>query len=74
MKGSPVQINLDGIWADLGVRVGKEGVRFDDGARFAAIRRAITSSSQSVSQEDPAHGASGILAGRMARELSRRQL
>jgi len=51
MKNTPVEVNLNGVWADLGVRIGKEGVTFDDQARFAAIRRVIASPPQSASQK-----------------------
>jgi len=42
MKDKPWAPDLPALWADLGVVAGNGGVRFDDGARLAAVRRAIT--------------------------------
>jgi hypothetical protein len=72
MKEAPVPVDLNGIWTELGVRIGKEGVTFDEEARFAATRRAIVSPPQSVSQENLTWGTSTILAGRTARHSLRR--
>jgi hypothetical protein len=74
MKNTPVQVNLNEVWAGLGVRIGKKGVTFDDGARYAAIRRAIASPSEAVSQEGPTFGRSTILAGRTVRDPLGRQV
>jgi hypothetical protein len=42
MKDRPVSVDLDGLWANLGLRPDGQEVRFDEDARFAAIRRAIS--------------------------------
>jgi predicted metalloprotease with PDZ domain len=39
------EVDLDATWKRLGVRVGADGVRFDDGAPLASVRRAITGGS-----------------------------
>jgi len=44
MKDSPRSPDLEAMWADLGVRRTEGGVAFDDDARLAAVRRAITRS------------------------------
>ncbi len=53
MKASAVSVDLQGIWADLGVRIGRKGVVFDDDARSAATRRAIVSPPPSSALLDP---------------------
>src|SRR6266699_4704542 len=67
MKDKPVLVDLDALWADLGVRVAGQEVRFDEGAPFAAIRHAITGDSgwatASVSREQ----SKTLFAGRTAR-------
>jgi hypothetical protein len=67
MKDKPVLVDLDALWADLGVRVAVQKVRFDEGAPFAAIRHAITGDSgwatASVSREQ----SKILFAGRTAR-------
>jgi hypothetical protein len=42
MKDKPWAPDLPALWADLGVVEGDGGVHFDDSARLAAVRRAIT--------------------------------
>jgi hypothetical protein len=42
MKDKPWAPDLPALWADLGVVAGDGGVHFDDSARLAAVRRAIT--------------------------------
>ena len=42
MKDKPVPVNLDAIWKELGVEQTPDGVRLDDNAPFANIRKAIT--------------------------------
>ena len=42
MKDKPYAPDLAALWADLGVVAGEGGVRFDDTARLAPVRRAIT--------------------------------
>ncbi len=41
MGSAPVTVDLPGLWRELGVIPGDEGARLDDGARSAAIRRAM---------------------------------
>ncbi len=42
MKDKPVPVNLDALWKELGVEQTPDGVRLDDNAPFANIRKAIT--------------------------------
>jgi len=42
MKDKPVPVNLDALWKDLGVEQTPDGVRLNDNAPFANIRKAIT--------------------------------
>ena len=42
-KDTPVNVNLDQLWSERGVRPGVHGVEFDNKAPLAQIRRAITS-------------------------------
>jgi hypothetical protein len=39
----PVEVDLDGIWKELGVRRGTQGVEYEDKAPLAGIRRAMMS-------------------------------
>ena len=41
-KDKPVQVNLDQLWGELGVRTDGDSVRFDNAAPLASIRQAIT--------------------------------
>jgi hypothetical protein len=66
MKDKPARIDLDAIWADLGVRLDDQEVRFDERAPSAAIRRAITGDS-GLATEDVSHDrARTIFVGRTA--------
>jgi len=42
MRATPVMPDLNELWQQLGVKLGREGVEFDDAAPLAPIRRAIT--------------------------------
>jgi hypothetical protein len=42
MKGTPITVDLDGLWKKLGVSSVDGKVVFDDSAPLAAVRRAIT--------------------------------
>lgn len=67
MKDKPVPVDLNALWNDLGVRLAGNMVRFDDGARWAAIRRGITGAARKGSaglfEDQPAT----VFAGRTAR-------
>ena len=41
-KDSPVQVDLNQLWLELGVRTGTHGIEFDSKAPLAAIRNSIT--------------------------------
>lgn len=43
-KDKPVRVDLDALWRELGVTLDGDGVRFDDAAPLAAVRKAITAS------------------------------
>jgi hypothetical protein len=42
MSDKPVRVDLDALWLQLGIQSSGASVRFDDSAKLAAIRRAIT--------------------------------
>jgi hypothetical protein len=42
MRDTPKPVDLDTLWKELGVERDAEGVRLDDSAPFANIRKAIT--------------------------------
>jgi hypothetical protein len=42
MKNKPVAVDLGNLWKELGIQPDRTGVRFDNGAGLAAIRRTIT--------------------------------
>jgi len=46
MKDRPLDVDLDALWRQLGVRLSGGEIRFDDNAPLAAIRRAITAAPQ----------------------------
>ena len=51
MKDMPVGVDLDSLWAQLGVQSDGAIVRFDDSASLAAIRRAITMAESNAVEE-----------------------
>lgn len=51
MKDKPVAVDLDTLWMDLGIRFEGGEIRFDESARFAAIRRTITGDSAAATQD-----------------------
>ena len=51
MKDKPVNVDLDALWLQLGVQSSGASVRFNDSAKLAAIRRAITSVESTSSEE-----------------------
>lgn len=68
MKDKPAPVDLNSLWTDLGVRFAGDEVRFDDTARWAAIRRGITGTPRQGSvglfQDRPATVFAGRRAGR----------
>src|SRR5258708_11096194 len=52
MKDNPVNVDLGSLWTQLGVQSDGAGVRFDDNATLAAVRRAITTR-ESAASPDP---------------------
>jgi len=67
MKDKPVLVDLDALWADLGVRVAGQKVGFDEGAPFAAIRHAITGDSGWATASISREQSKTLFAGRTAR-------
>jgi len=63
MKDKPVQVDLHGLWVDLGVHFDGQKLKFDEDARFAAIRRAITTDSRSAEKRSSSGRPAAILAG-----------
>ena len=51
MKDNPVGIDLGSLWMQLGVQSDGAGVRFDDSATLAAVRRAITTRESAPPQD-----------------------
>jgi hypothetical protein len=51
MKDKPVAVDLDALWVDLGIRFEGGEIRFDESARFAAIRRTITGDSAKATED-----------------------
>jgi predicted metalloprotease with PDZ domain len=45
-KAKPVTVDLDHIWAELGVQKGPHGITFDDNAPLANVRRSMTQPSR----------------------------
>ena len=65
MKDMPVSVDLDSLWSQLGIQPEGSSVRFENGAKLAAIRRAITTSeSHAVADESSSPGAAAVFAGR----------
>lgn len=64
MRDKPVDVDLDALWADLGVKLDGTEVRFDESARLASIRRAITGDPASATENLPHERSTTILAGR----------
>jgi len=52
MKDKPAPLDLASLWMQLGVQSDGAGVRFDDNATLAAVRRAITTR-ESAPPPDP---------------------
>jgi predicted metalloprotease with PDZ domain len=46
-KNHPVSVDLNQLWAQLGVRTGSHGIQLDSSALLASIRTAITTSRES---------------------------
>jgi len=51
MKDNPVNVDLGSLWTQLGVQSDGAGVRFDDNATLAAVRRAITTRESAPPQD-----------------------
>jgi hypothetical protein len=64
MKDKPVDVDLNALWADLGVKFDGVEVRFDDGARLASIRRAITGDPAAAAENPLQQRSTTIFAGR----------
>jgi len=52
-KDTPVNVNLDQLWRDLGVRTGPNGIDFDDDAPLAQVRRLQGHRSRNNPDEPP---------------------
>lgn len=66
MKDKPVNVDLNALWADLGVEFNGVEVQFDQGARIASIRRAISGNSASAAENLSDDRLTAIIAGRTA--------
>ena len=67
MKDKQAPVDLNALWADLGVRFAGDAVRFDDTARWAAIRRGITGEARRTSGSYLEERPVTVFAGRRAR-------
>jgi hypothetical protein len=63
MKDKPVSVDLDSLWAQLGVQLDGTRVRFEDNAALAAVRRAITTRESAATQRLPFFGSLTVFAG-----------
>ncbi len=66
MKDKPVSVDLDSLWAQLGVQSDAAGVRFDDSATLSAIRRAITTRQAAAEKDPSSSNPLAVFAGRAA--------
>jgi hypothetical protein len=65
MKDTPMPVDLEAFWKQLGIRSDGSTVHFDDTAPLAAIRRAITTrESSSASTNSPTPKPHAVFAGR----------
>jgi hypothetical protein len=67
MKDQPMQVDLPGLWKELGIESDGSGVRLIDDAPLAAIRRAITDpQTAKAAQPTTSSQPSAVFAGRAA--------
>lgn len=66
MKDKPVAVDLNGLWAKLGVQPNGSSVRFNDGAALAEVRRAITAPEPAAAEDVFPWKPRGVFAGRTA--------
>ena len=66
MKDNPVNVDLGSLWAQLGVQSDGAGVRFDDSAALAAVRRAITTRESTAIQGPTFFKLIAVFVGRAA--------
>jgi len=64
MKDKPVSVDLDNLWTQLGVQSDGANVRFDDSAKLAAIRRAITTRAFAAEADPSSSRSLAVFAGR----------
>ena len=64
MKDKPVGVDLDALWAKLGVQSDGAVVRFDDNAVLAEIRRAITAGESATAEHSSPSRHLAVFAGR----------
>ena len=64
MKDKPVSVDLDALWAKLGVRSDGAGVRFDDNAVLGEIRRSITAGESAAAEHCLPSNSLAVFAGR----------
>jgi hypothetical protein len=66
MKDNPVVVDLGSLWMQLGVQSDGAGVRFDDSAALAAVRRAITTRESAASPDPTFFRLLAVFVGRAA--------
>jgi len=64
MKDKPVGVDLDSLWAQLGVQSDGASVRFDDNAVLAQTRRAIEAGESTVAEHSLSSKPLAVFAGR----------
>ena len=64
MKDRPVGVDLDALWAKLGVQLDGAVVRFDNSAVLADIRQAITAGESAIAEQSSPSEHLAVFAGR----------
>jgi hypothetical protein len=69
MKDMPVGVDLDSLWAQLGVQSDGDSVRFNDNAVLAEIRRAIEAGESAAAEHSLSSKSLAVFAGRAVGSL-----
>jgi hypothetical protein len=64
MKDKPTTVDLDSLWAELGVQLDGATVSFDEHATLAAVRRAITTRKSAAAQDPSFFRSLAVFVGR----------
>ncbi len=69
MKDMPVGVDLDSLWAQLGIQSDGDSVRFNDNAVLAQIRRAIEAGESAAAEHSLSSKSLAVFAGRAVGSL-----